>query len=457
MARRKDLPEIQLVSPGGQAANGPAGPGALGGLGGAGGPADPEPKQRDDEGTDWWRWALALAAVVAVVIAVIVFDRRGPQPAEALPPTTVAAKPVAPTMPGTVTEAQLPVPSGLAGTLYAVTDDDRLAEVDLATGRSRLAELSFEVQPWLVTQVVALEEVVLISTRRQVYAVDRATLSEHSRVADGRWVVAAPDGSWAALVPFGAATGEITFLDASGMPAVGEPLRLPSGVTVQGALDDGLVVDVVGSLQLLYPDGQSGPVIGTGKYLASGGAGAVARVVCSGLNCQVRAGTVAQPDAVVLDEVSLAGSWYFGAGAVFDPQGERLALLSSIEGAEPIVQALDLTAPAPRRWQDSPIAPRAPGALPALAFTADGSTLVHTSANGLVLWHVERGSDASSGPNPTTTATTATAPTSPTTPATPGALVADELRLSGGVLAVTVTPQPPPPPPQSAGPPPSYA
>ena len=129
------------------------------------------------------------------------------------PATTLDVAGAPPTTTGGVREGRASLPRGLTGTLYALGDDATLTEVDLAGGRTRVATLTFAVEPWLVTQVVALERVVLVATRRQVYAVDRASLSTGTPVADNRWIVAPPGGAWAALVPFGNASGEVTVLD----------------------------------------------------------------------------------------------------------------------------------------------------------------------------------------------------------------------------------------------------
>jgi hypothetical protein len=381
-----------------------------------------------------------LGLVVLAVLVVLAFDRRSQiDRAAERPPSTVENTRTTRQRGPSVTEGRVAVPDGLTGTLYALGEDETLVEIDLATGRSRVADLTFEIAPWFVNQVVALPEVVLVANRRQVFVIDRATLSQQQRLADDRWVVAPPSGAWAALVPFGAAAGreEITILDGRGAPLPGLPAPLPSGASVQGAVEDGLVVDAAGTLQVLRLDGSDGPVLGVGRHLGSGGQ-AVARVACRGLACTTYAGTVAQPDAVALGPVEVAGRWLFGPAAVFDPSGDHLAVVAPLAGADGVVRVYDTSAPAQPSGTgtaaapiDGPAAVEPPGALPALAFSADGSAVVHTRDNHLLVWRY--GATSASGPP------------------------VDDLAFSGRFLAVNVTPQPPPPPPETSGPPPSYA
>jgi hypothetical protein len=368
---------------------------------------------------------------VAVVGGVLVSDRRNrPDPEPAAPATTIEPSTPAVTAPE-VREGRVSVPRGLSGTLYALAADATLAEVDLAEGRTRLATLSFSVQPWLVTQVVALEEVVLVATRRQVYSVDRATLLDQVLVADGRWIVAPPDGAWAALVPFGGAAGPVTVLDGSGTPMPGRDVRLPPGVSVQGAVGAGLVLDAAGTVQLWRLDGTPGPVIGTGRFVA-GGETAVARIRCSDLTCSVTTGTTARPDAVVVQGLAVTTAWYFGPSAAFDPAGTRLAALSVDDAGRPVVRLATVDPATPVTITDAPLPPLAPGPLPAPAFSADGSAVLYPSAGGIALWRPAAGAGRGGR--------------------------TDELRLGESrALALTVTRRPPPPPPQPSGPPPSFA
>ena len=441
MARRDGRREIQLL-PEPSPPESPPSPGSPGRPGGPGPQVPPGGTNEDglsgDRTTDWGRWSIAVGLVVAAVLAVIVFDRADQrQVADPVTPPTVDTQPAPPPTPAPLTEGQVSLPPGLEGTLYALGEDETLVEVDLPTGRTRVATLDFDVAPWFVSQVVALQDVVLVVTRRQVFSIDRATLSEQHRVAEQRWVVAAASGQWAALVPFGAGAATVQLLDGAGVPLGQEALQLPSGVTVQGAVADGLVIDATGTLQVMGTDGRVGAVIGGGRFLASG-ADAVASMVCAGLDCTLRAGTLTQPGRVQLSGVEIAGSWMFGPGAVFDPTGQLLALISPLPGGGEAAVVLDLAAnagPADSRMprpQQSPVVPRSPSALPALAFSADGSALIHTSANGVVLVQLPR------FPN--------------------GPAAVAELAFPGAILAVYVTPlPPPPPPPQPSGPPPSFA
>lgn len=385
-------------------------------------------RNRDRE-TDWVRWAIALGLVVAAIVAVVVFDRRSvAEPPSAAPPTTLERAPAQQRPP--LSESDLPVPPGMAGTLYALGEDESLIEIDLGSGHARLAALQFDIAPWFVSQVVALEEVVLVGNRRQVFAVDRASMADQQRIADERWIVAPPSGRWAALVPFGAAAGEVVVLNGAGLPLDGAPISLPSGASVQGAVDDALVVDFAGTLQLVRLDGSPGPVLGQGRHLAAG-ATAVARVGCAAPGCTVLSGTVAQPDAVDLGPVDVAGAWYFGNAGVFDATGSHLAVIAPGEGAEGVARIFDATGRTGTEAIDSPSAVHAPRGLPPLAFSADGATLVHAWDNQLVLWRFA--GDGSVAPG------------------------LDRLTFDSELLAVTVTEQPPPPPPDASGPPPSFA
>ncbi|MGE0730994.1 MAG: hypothetical protein AB7O92_22510 [Acidimicrobiia bacterium] len=395
-----------------------------------GGTADRRGRRRSSGNeTDWWRWTLALALVIAAIAAVIAFDRDVAEPPRSAPPTTVA--PAAAQQRPPVSEGTLPVPPGMSGILYALGEDESLIELDLASGRTRLAALQFDVAPWFVSQVVALRDIVLVGNRREVFSVDRATMTDQQRVAQDRWIVAPPSGAWAALVPFGAATGDIVILDGAGQVVEGPRSVLPSGASVQGATDDGLVVDFAGSLQLLRPDGAPGPELGDGRYLASGGA-AVARVTCALQLCSVLSGTVAEPDAVDLGPQDVLGTWTFGNAGVFDSSGSRLAVVAPGPAADGVARIFDLRSSGAVVPVDSPSALRPPSGPPPLAFSADGDTLVHGFDNQLVLWRFAGDAD-SGGP------------------------AVDRLTFDGTVLAVTVTEQPPPPPPDAAGPPPSFA
>jgi hypothetical protein len=173
-------------------------------------------------------------------------------------------------------------------------------------------------------------------------------------------------------------------------------------------------------------------VLGTGRHLGSGGQ-AVARVTCEALACTTRAGTVAQPDAVNLGSVEVAGEWLFGPAAVFDHAGGHLALVAPLGGVDGVVRIYDTSGATAAGAEpiDGPAAVEPPGLLPALAFSADGSVLVHTRDNHLLLWRY--GSAGATGE------------------------AVEDLMFTGRFLSVNVTPQPPPPPPETSGPPPSYA
>lgn len=442
--RRDDRPDIEVVpvqpppplAPPGPPLTGPPPPGppAAGAPRRAvpGAPTHgpvPARLHRGDRQTDWWRWALVLAIIIGAIVAVVSFDRRdAAEPPRSGPPTTVAG--AADERPP-LAESDLPVPSGMAGTLYALGEDESLIEIDLASGHARLAVLQFDIVPWFSSAVVALDRVVLVANGRQVFAVDRATLTEQQRVADERWVVAPPSGAWAALVPFGAAGGEVVVLDGAGRPMAGPSLSLPDGAVVQGATDDGLVVDFAGTLQIVRPDGTPGAVLGTGRYVASG-ATAVARVSCPLGLCSVLAGTVAQPDGVDLGPVDVIGTWSFANAGVFDATGTHLAVVAAAGGADGVARVFDVSGRAAAAPVDGPSAVRPPSGPPPLAFSADGATLVHGFDNQLVLWRFA-GDGSTTGPG------------------------LDRLTFDGTMLAVTVTEQPPPPPPDSSGPPPSFA
>lgn len=431
--RRDDRPDIELLPvdpppPTMPPTAPPTMPTSMPAAAGAGGAAATVGRGRERE-TDWVRWSVALAAIVAAIVAVVVFDRRSvAEPPKAAPPTTLERAPARERPP--LSESDLPVPAGMAGTLYALAEDESLIEIDLASGHTRLAALQFDIAPWFVSQVVALDEIVLVGNRRQVFAVDRATMGDQQRIADDRWIVAPPSGRWAALVPFGAAAGEVVVLDGSGTPLGGPPIALPSGASVQGAVDDALVVDFAGTLQLVGLDGSPGAVLGQGRHLAAGGE-AVARVACAAPGCTVRSGTVALPDAVDLGAVAVAGSWYFGPAGVFDATGSRLAVIAPGDGADGVARIYDATGRTGATPLDSPSAVRPPRGLPPLAFSADGATLVHAWDDQLVLWRFA--GDGSVAPG------------------------LERLTFDGEMLAVTVTEQPPPPPPEASGPPPSFA
>lgn len=397
-----------------------------------------ERPERSAGGNGRWRWVLPLVVLVAVLAALIVADRTPPEPAQLLAPSTLGPTDGGAPLGAAVTETQLPIPSGMTGTLYVLGKDATLTEIDLPSGRTRSARLTFRVEPAAVNQVVALRDVVLIGTRRQVFTVDRATLAEQNRLADERWIVGSPDGTWAALVPFGAAAGDIIMLDGAAVADRQRSVRLPAGVTAVGAVSAGLVLDSAGTLHLRPRDGTPGPTLGTGRYVASGTT-AVARLVCLQLSCRLHTGTTAQPDQVVLDGIDPAGSWELGPGGVFAPQGETLAMIAEAAAGSPGTAAARVVGlgATPPVWRNSPVAAGEPATPPALAFTADGATLVHTSPQGLVFWPVG---------------------SSPSAPGSAGGgSRADELPFPSPVLALGVTAQPPPPPPPQSGPPPSFA
>lgn len=400
------------------------------------------------------RWLLVAGLLLAALVAILVLERADrseqairdqqdqvdqqadqqagrtlPGPATAPGPDGSSSSP-APRL-GTFERGALP--TDLRGTLYGITDDDGLFELDLTTGLTREVTLEFGVAPWLVSQVVVLEEQVLIASRRQVYAVDRATLVNQRQIASGRWVVAPATGEWAALVPFGAGGGAVTVLDGEGQPRSGPALVLPSGVEVHGAVADQLVVDNGDSLQLLGLDGTPGATLGTGRFLASTN-DVVARLSCVDLRCAAVVGPAGGVGSTRVDTVAPAGSWLFGPGAVFDPDGRRLALVAAGPDGALHVELHQLVGD-PGGAQRSPVAPAAATPLPPLAWSADGSAVIHTSAAGLALW---RPAPPGAAPGPGTPAQVA------------------ELTVHSPVLALTVSPLPPPPPPVS-GPPPSFA
>jgi len=208
-------------------------------------------------------------------------------------------------------------------------------------------------------------------------------------------------------------------------------------VVVQGAVDNALVVDAGGTVQLLRRDGSPGAALGNGRHLASAAA-TVARLVCVELDCSVHSGTAAQPDQHVLRDVALTGTWEAGPGAAIDRQGTRMVAITAAAGrgdprsdrSPAEVRLFDLAADA-RRSSASPLAPGPNRSAQTLAFTADNSTVVHSSPQGVALWRP--------------------APFGGTQAATIA-----ELPTAAAAVALTVSPQPPPPPPVG-GPPPSFA
>ncbi len=398
----------------------------------------PHQQSRPDSTKGGWQWAVAFAVLFAVVAALLMADRRSAGTAQLHTPTTIGPRDSSTATDPVVTETQLSLPSGIAGTLYLLAEDATLTEIDLPTGRSRSTRLTFRVEPGASTQVVALQNVVLIGTRRQVFSVDRATLSQQQRLAEERWILGAADGTWAALVPFGAAAAEITMLNGSGVADRGRTVRLPAGVTAVGTVSAGLIVDAAGTLYLRPRDGRPGPTLGTGRYVGSG-ATAMARLVCQPRSCALHLGTTAQPDQKILEGINPAGPWEFGPGAVFRPRGDVLAMVTDASVETPgatraRVIRLDTTNPS---LQSSPIATGEATGAAGLAFSADGATLIHTSARGVGFWPI----------GPADTATGAAG--------VPNA--AQEVALPAAILALAVTAHPTPPPPPRAGPPPSFA
>ncbi len=389
------------------------------------------------------RWMLVAGLVLAALAALLVLDRadRAEQARNANPSAEKAASPGPSPTPGgssgqsgqapaveTFTEDGLP--PQLSGTMYAVTEGDSLVELDLSSGRGRRAQLGFAAAPWLVSQVVALEDTLLISSRRQVYSVDRATLRAQQQLASDRWVVASPTGDWAALVPFGAGGGAVTLLNGAGLALAEQPLVLPSGVEVHGAVADGLVVDHGAGLQMLRLDGVAGAELGSGRFLAAG-SDVVARMSCQSLKCLV---VIGPPGGATRSEISgvlPAGPWLFGPGAVFDPPQRQLSAITSRADGQLQVQVYDTSLPEPAE-RIGAVPPRPARGIPALAWSSDGSAMLYASEQGLVLWPL-----GSSGAGRAPAGDTVTVP------------------MPGDVLSITVTPDPPPPP--VGGPPPSFA
>ncbi|MFN0028147.1 MAG: hypothetical protein ACKV2O_13350 [Acidimicrobiales bacterium] len=404
------------------------------------------------------RWLVAAGLVLAALVVALVLDRadRAQQAeqakqAEDLAAAVTGVSRTAPTIgpdTGRLGPGELPavetftvpgLPAQLSGTMYAVTDDDSLVELDLVNGNGRRASLGFQAAPWLVSQVVALDDTVLIASRRRVYAVDRATLQVQQELAADRWVAAPPRGDWAALVPFGAGGGAVTLVDGAGVPWPNQPVALPAGVAVHGAVADALIIDHGGGLQLLALDGVAGAELGPGRMLAAG-AEVVATMNCRSMNCSVVTATVGGPARSEISGVLPAGPWLFGPGAVFDPSELLLATVAATTGGELQIRVLDTRSPAVRT---APLPPRSAAALPTLAWSTEGSAVLFASADGVALWQPGSSSgdgssgDASSdGKSPADTVHT--------------------MRMPGAVLSLTVTPKPPPPPP-IGGPPPSFA
>lgn len=379
------------------------------------------------------RWIMALAALLAAIVALGVMDRRGPPqldsttagttlPARIPSPGQPAAKPLARTF---------DLPEGLSGSLFVVGDDEVLTEIDLGSGNSRVAELNFEVERWYVNQVVPLRDIVLVATRRDVYAIDRATLKVQRHVAEGTWVSAAPDGSWAALVPYGSGGGDVRFIDGAGARIPGPDFHLPAGVDIIGLSGEQLVLDVAGVVGVVDRQNRPGPLSAPGRPLALSDGG-IARLVCAApTTCELRVGTLGAPDAVRSVSPNLAGPWAFGPGAVLSSDGGRLAYLGSGPTGVglPRVEVLDLRA---GTVMDSPSPVGVHGPLPPVAFSPEGKAIVHISEGGVALWQP----DADTNGNGVETT---------------------ELSFDADVVAVGVSPSPPPPPEPAGGPPPSYA
>lgn len=377
--------------------------------------------------------------VLASLVVVLVLDRsdRAEQAEQAAtaadraaPGATLAAEngPAAGELPPVEAFTQEDRPALLSGTMYALTDEDSLVELDLLSGKGRRARLGFDAAPWLVSQVVALEETVLISSRREVYAVDRATLQDQQLLAADRWVVSSPRRDWAALVPFGAGGGAVTVVDGAGVALAEQRLVLPSGVAVHGAVADALVIDNGSGLQLLGLDGVARGDLGAGRFLAAG-AEMVARMRCQALSCVVATGAPGSSSVSEISGVVPAGPWLFGPVAAFDPRDRLLATIAATAVGALQVQVHDTAAPG--SWT-GPVPPRSTGGLPAVAWSADGQAVVFASSQGVVLWRPALASARSSGGDSVT------------------------VPMPGAVLSLTVTPDPPPPPP-IGGPPPSFA
>jgi hypothetical protein len=374
------------------------------------------------------RWTAAGAALLAAIVVLGFLDRRGPDAADDTSPPTFTATTTAP--PAKPVARSFDVPAGLTGSLFVLAEDESLTEIDLASGNSRVALLDFPVERWFVNQVAPLQDVVLVGTRRDLYAIDRATLTAQDHIATDVWVAAAPDGSWAALVPYGAGVGEVRLIDGRGQPTGAGAIRLPAGAVVAGATDSHLVIDAAGTVSLLDRQGMPGPAVSAIGRPVAVGSGAVARMVCPApTTCQLHAGPTDLPDTYRVDGPTLAGPWWFGPAAVMAGDGRRLAYVGRgpSDDGEPRVQLMDLGSGA---TADSPGSLGVPGPVPPLAFTPEGSAVAHLSLRGVTMWR----------PGPIG-----------------GVGTAAELPFDADALALGISSVPPPPPQPASAPPPSYA
>ncbi len=406
----------------------PTGWGGGGTPTGGSGTGQPIPAPGGPRATQW-RWYVGGAVLVALLVTLALIDRgaRRTTPDRATPTTAAATTtiPTAETEPQ-VTQRAVPPAADTTGTLYVLAEDETLTEIDLATGQTREAPLSFPVETWFANQAVPLRTTVLVMTRRQVWAVDRATLLDQRRVGSDAWVAAAPDGSWAALVPFNGAGGGVVLLDGNGEQTA--TVTLPPGVEVVGVTDDVLVVNAAGTIRLLGRDGRpvATPADLAGQPFAVG-PGAVARIVCTDARtCELRSGPLAQPDAQRTDVPALGGRWVFGPAGIISSDDRLLAFSGVDRQGTSVARVLDL---ANGRLIDGPLPFGRSGAIPALAFTPD-TAVVQNTPSGVAIWR----------------------------PAPDGAAaMVATVDFEAEVLAVGTTIEPPPELPTPAGPPPSFA
>lgn len=384
-------------------------------------------RSRQDRPTQW-RWYIAGAVLLLVLVALGLVDRSSRVPDTTAPPTTgTTDRSTATTRPG-VTQRALPPTRDTQGTLFVLGEDETLTEVDLTTGRSREATLTFPVETWFANQAVPLQQAILVVTRRQVWSVDRETLRTQRRVGTDVWVAAAPDGSWAALVPFNGAGQGVTLLDAQG--AQSATLNLPPGVDVVGVTDEFVVVDAAGTIRLLDRGGRpaTAPDTLVGRPFAVG-TSTIARVVCTDARtCELRSGTIATPDLSRAEVPTLGGRWVFGPAGIVSSDDRLIGFAGTNRRGDTIPRVFDLQT---GRTVDGPEPFGRVGPITPMAFTPDGTAVVQSTATGVSIW--KPGADGN-------------------------AAILAQLPFEAEVLAVGTSPEPPPPDqPSPAGPPPSYA